>query len=268
MRWVKLLVLLIAWPAVFFFVAAAHLFFTIFRAKSRWRRISRISHGFSLLCRRVLGLKIRVEGDLTILRNGGGVVIANHLGYLDGIVLASLFPVCFVSKKEVSQWPLIGYWTKLIGTVFIERGRKERFPVFVDAVVKRLREGAHVLIFPEGTSSNGERVKPFQTAHFAVPLTVGARVVPITLKYESVEGIPLSRENRDLVYWYDEMDFVPHFWKLLELKSVEVVVKIHSTIDTSRYPHNSIGRKQLSQDCYRLIVESTKDDLQKNEALG
>ena len=74
--------------------------------------------------RRILNIKITVEGDAAQLERGGYVIISNHFGYLDGIVLGSLFPVIFVSKREVKSWPVVGQWTTLCGTVFINRQKK------------------------------------------------------------------------------------------------------------------------------------------------
>jgi hypothetical protein len=85
-----------------------------------------------------------------------------------------------------------------------------------------------------------------------------AIIVPITLAYQSVEGQPVSAANRDLIYCYDDMPDVPHFWKLLALRRVEVRVTIQPIIDCSRYEDNSAGRKRLAEDCYNRVLGRTR----------
>jgi 1-acyl-sn-glycerol-3-phosphate acyltransferase len=119
---------------------------------------------------------------------------------------------------------------------------------------RKLKQGANILLFPEGAATNGERILPFQTAPLAAPLRSRAIIVPITLAYQSVDEQPVSAVNRDLIYCYDDMPDAPHFWKLLALRQIEVTVTIQPTIDCSRYEDNSIGRKKLAEDCYNRVL--------------
>ncbi|MGB7948574.1 MAG: lysophospholipid acyltransferase family protein, partial [Candidatus Binatia bacterium] len=202
----------------------------------------------------ILGIKVTVEGDEGQLERGGYVMISNHLGYIDGIVLGSLFPVVYVSKREVKSWPVIGQWTTLCGTVFINRQRKGLVPVAVKEISRKLKQEANILLFPEGAATNGERMLPFQTAPLAAPLRNRSIIVPVTLVYRSIEGQPVSRANRDLLYCYDDMEFMPHFWKLLALRSVEAFVIIQPKVECFRYPDTSVGRRKLAQDCYDRVL--------------
>jgi 1-acyl-sn-glycerol-3-phosphate acyltransferase len=204
--------------------------------------------------RKILNIKITAEGDVRQLQRGGYVIISNHFGYLDGIVIGSLFPVIFVSKMEVKSWPIVGQWTTLCGTVFINRQRKGLIPLAVNEMTRKLRQGANILLFPEGAATNGERLLPFQTAPLAAPLRSRAIIVPITLAYESVNEQPVSAANRDLIYCYDDMPDAPHFWQLLGLRRIEARVTIQPMIDCSRYEDNSAGRKKLAEDCYNRVL--------------
>jgi lyso-ornithine lipid O-acyltransferase len=219
------------------------------------------------LMRRILNIKITVEGDTEQLEDGGYVIISNHFGYLDGIVLGSLFPVIFVSKKEVKSWLLVGKWMSLCGTVFINRQRKGLIPLAVNEMSRKLKEGANILLFPEGSATNVERMLPFQTAPLAAPLRSRAIIVPVTLAYQSIEGQPVSAANRDSIYCYGGMAFAPHFLKLLALRQVEVSVTIQPKVDCSRYQDNSAGRRRLAEDCYNRILGrvSKRDYAQEDE---
>jgi 1-acyl-sn-glycerol-3-phosphate acyltransferase len=255
-RWGKAGALLCTWIIFFAGAVMLHVGIFLFGNRNRWRWISRFSRSFSLLCTTILNIKIQRQGKLDHLWEGGAVIVSNHMGYLDGIVLGALFPLIYVSKKEVRAWPIIGWWTALIGTIFVERGRKERTPLLVNETTKKLRQRANILVFPEGTSGSGDGLLPFQTVLFAAPLIARAPVVPVTLTYTRIDHEPASPANRDQIYWYGEMAFMSHFWNLLGLQTIEVSVTIHPKIETSRYANDSSGRKQLSRDCYEIIAES------------
>jgi 1-acyl-sn-glycerol-3-phosphate acyltransferase len=203
--------------------------------------------------RAILNIKVTVEGDAEQLDRGRYVIISNHFGYLDGIILGSLFPVIFVSKREVKSWPLVGLWTTLCGTVYINRQKKGLIPLAVKEIIRKLEQGANILLFPEGAATNGEQMLPFQTAPLAAPLRSRAIIVPVILAYQSIEEQPVSASNRDLIYCYGDMDFFPHFWRLLALREVRVTVAIQPKVECSRYEDNSAGRKKLAGDCHRLV---------------
>ena len=124
----------------------------------------------------------------------------------------------------------------------------------VTEMSRKLNAGANILLFPEGHATNGERMLPFQTAPLAAPLRNRSIIVPVALVYTRVDDKPVSKGNRDLIYCYDDMDFFPHFWKLLSLRSIEVVVTVQQKIECSRYKDNSAGRKKLALDCYNRVL--------------
>ena len=258
MRWVKLAALLSLWAFFFGLVALAHLWISVLRLPNRWKIISRLARSFTFLLRAILDIRVTVAGDEGHLERGGYVIISNHVSYVDGIILGSLFPVVFVSKKEVKSWPVIGQWTTLCGTVFIDRQHKDKISLLVDEIKQKLQQEANILLFPEGTSTSGERMLPFQTAPLAAPLRNRSIIVPVTLTYTSIEDEPVSVRNRDFIYWYGAMDFITHFWRLLSLRGVEAMVTIQPKIECFRYADTSAGRKKLADDCYERVLGRTK----------
>jgi len=266
MRWIKLIAILSLGLFFFGVLVVLHLCISVLRLPNRWKIISRWIRGFTWSMTRILNIKITVEGDAGQLERGGYVIISNHFGYLDGIVLGSLFPVVFVSKSEVKSWPVVGQWTTLCGTVFINRQRKELVPLAVKEISRKLKQQANILLFPEGAATNGERMLPFQTAPFAAPLRSRAIIVPLTLAYQGINEQPVSAANRDLIYCYDDMPDVPHFWKLLSLRRIEARVTIQPKIECSRYEDNSAGRKKLAEDCYdRVLGRVSKRDYARQD---
>jgi 1-acyl-sn-glycerol-3-phosphate acyltransferase len=269
MRWIKLIAILSLGLFFFGVLVVLHLCISVLRLPNRWKIVSRWIRGFTWSMIRILNVQITVEGDTGQLEGSGHVIISNHFGYLDGIILGSLFPVIFVSKKEVKSWPVVGQWTTLCGTVFINRQSKGLIPFAVNEMSRKLKQQANILLFPEGAATNGERMLPFQTAPLAAPLRSQAIIVPITLAYQSVNEQPVSAANRDLIYCYDAMPDAPHFWKLLALRRIEARVTIQSKIDCSRYEDNSADRKRLAEDCYkRVLGRVSKTDYAQEDKEG
>jgi lyso-ornithine lipid O-acyltransferase len=176
------------------------------------------------------------------------------VSYVDGIVLGSIFPILFVSKREVKNWPIVGQWNVLCGTIFINRQRKGLVAGLIRELTRKLKQEANILLFPEGTSTNGEKMLPFQTVPLAAPLRSRSIIVPVTVTYKTIDEQPVNASNRDLIYWYGDMEFVSHFWKLLALRSLEVLVVIQPKIECFLYPDNSVGRKKLAEDCYNSVL--------------
>jgi 1-acyl-sn-glycerol-3-phosphate acyltransferase len=254
MRLLKLTALLSLWAFFFGLVALVHLWISVLELPNRWKVISRLNRNFTLLLRLILNIKVTVTGDEGQLERGGYVIIANHVSYVDGIVLGSIFPILFVSKREVKSWPIVGQWNTLCGTIYINRQHKEQVGVLVEEMTRKLRQEANLLLFPEGTSTSGEKMLPFQTVPLAAPLRNRSIIVPVTLTYKAIDEQPVSAANRDFVYWYGDMEFVSHFWNLLALRSVEILVTIQPKIECFRYVENSAGRKKLAEDCYHRVL--------------
>jgi len=254
MRLLKFAAFLSLWVVFFVLVAIVHLWISILGLPNRWKILSRLNRNYTLLLRLILNIKVTIAGDEGQLERGGYVIIANHVSYVDGIVLGSIFPIVFVSKREVKKWPIVGQWNVLCGTIFINRQRKKEVGALVREMTRKLRQEANILLFPEGTSTNGEKMLPFQTAPLAAPLRSRSIIVPVTLAYTTIDEQPVTAVNRDFVYWYGDMDFVTHFWDLLGRRGVEVLVTLQPKIECFRYADNSAGRKKLAEDCYNRVL--------------
>jgi len=254
MRLLKLAAFLSLWVVFFALVAIVHLWISVLGLPNRWKIISRLNRNYTLLLRLILNIKVTVRGDEGQLERGGSVIIANHVGYVDGIILGSIFPIIFVSKREVKSWPIVGQWNVLCGTIFINRQRKVQVASLIRQMTRKLQQEANLLLFPEGTSTNGEEMLPFQTVPFAAPLRNRSIIVPVTVTYKTIDDQRVTTANRDSVYWYGDMEFVTHFWDLLALRGIEVLVTIQSKIECFRYSDNSAGRKKLAADCYNRVL--------------
>ncbi len=191
-----------------------------------------------------IGVRIRVVGAHAVAPGRRVVFIANHSSWLDIPVLGGRLEACFVSKQDVARWPGIGTIARLGRTVFVSRRRsdtgRER-----DDLLARLAAGDDLLLFPEGTSSDGTRVLRFHSGFFAA-VTSGDRpplVQPVSVVYDRLGGLPVGRAGRALFAWYGGMDLAPHVWRVLQCRGVRATVWLHPVLD----PADFASRKALSQ---------------------
>jgi 1-acyl-sn-glycerol-3-phosphate acyltransferase len=210
---------------------------------------------FSIFLRMILNIKIDILGSQECLNENGNFIISNHLGYLDGIVISSLFKIVFVSKSEVRNWPLFGLMSCVGGTIFIDRKRKDKSVDYIRQTQNTLKKRLNVLVFPEGTSTNGERLYPFQSIHFQAPLEAKASILPITITYTKINKQRACIRNRDEVCWYGQVKFYKHFFRVFKLREVQVRITIHPKINPQVILNNSHDRKNLSQSLYELISQ-------------
>ncbi|WP_457652812.1 lysophospholipid acyltransferase family protein [Rhodocaloribacter sp.] len=191
---------------------------------------------------RILGVRVTRSGALP--EAGAVLAVSNHLGLFDPWVLASQMPLAFVAKAEMNDWPVAGWICRTVGVIFVARERRMQANTFVEQVQKRLREGVRVLVFPEGTTSNGETVMPFKTGAFeAVAGMEDGAVLPLYLNVRAVEERPAKGRLREAVTWADSSEtMLQNFWKLLGLRSVHVEVRVGAPIATAGRDRKTLAR--------------------------
>jgi 1-acyl-sn-glycerol-3-phosphate acyltransferase len=176
-------------------------------------------------CCRILGVRVRQVGQPSASRPI--LFAANHISYLDITVFGSLLPASFIAKSEVARWPLFGWLAQLQRSVFVDR-RVRSTARQRDSIARRLADGDALILFPEGTSGDGNRILPFKSALFGVADAVpGVRVQPVSIAYTRLDGMPIGRALRPLFAWYGTMTMAPHLWRVLGLGTVEVIVEFH-----------------------------------------
>lgn len=189
-----------------------------------------IPYLYHRMLRALIGVRIHEIGkrstDFPLL------ILANHASWLDIVVITSLTPAVFVAKKEVAGWPIFGWLAKLQRTVFIDRERRHRTGAATQEIAERLIGGDAVVLFAEGTSSDGNRILPFRSALIgAVHHAIGSSthhervtVQPLSLAYVNLNGLPLGRAFRSRVAWYGDADLVPHLVGVCSAGAVDVTV--------------------------------------------
>jgi lyso-ornithine lipid O-acyltransferase len=156
-----------------------------------------------------MGVGLRIEGRPPV-GLGGTLIVANHLSYLDIVIFSAAMPCVFVAKEEVAGWPLFGALARLGGTIFLDRESRLSAWDAAEAIDHRLADGAAVLMFPEGTSTDGGEVMRFHSTLFAPAVDAGLAVTPAAVFYEPKR----KGAERDLC-WYGDETFLPHLLRVL-----------------------------------------------------
>lgn len=195
---------------------------------------------------RLTGIKIAQYGRAT---QPICLYVANHVSFLDIIVIASLTDVRFLSKQAVRNWPLIGFMASISGTLFIERGKRSLIARIITAIGKALQDSS-IVIFPEGTTSLGESVKKFHSGLFQAAIDSQVPVQPVSLRY-----IRDGQPDRVAAY-IDDDHFLATLWRML--KQTETIV--HVRFIPGIHPANP-DRQTLAQECQEKIEHSLHANL-------
>ena len=207
---------------------------------------------------RLLGVTVRVVGK-PAHRTGDGrpvVFVSNHSSWLDVPVLGSELEACFIAKEEIARWPVIGWIAALGRTVYVRRQRtstaRER-----DEMRVRLAGGDSLILFPEGTTSDGSRVLPFRSAFLSVaqlsatPDGKPPIVQPVSVVYDRLAFLPAGRASRPVFAWYGDMDFGTHFWRLAQHRGLRATVLLHAPLDPMAFP----TRKALTLATWNAVAD-------------
>jgi 1-acyl-sn-glycerol-3-phosphate acyltransferase len=192
------------------------------------RLSSMLPLAYHRLCCRIFGLEVAVTGTPSAAHPT--LFVSNHMSYLDITVLGSVIRGSFVAKAEVARWPVFGWLAKLQRTVFVERTRAKT-AIQGTVMRNRLLAGDSLVLFPEGTSSDGNRTLRFKSGLLSVAdVTIDGQpiaVQPVSIAYAQLDGIPIGRAYRPYFAWYGDMILASHLWRMAGLGTVLVAVHFH-----------------------------------------
>lgn len=218
--------------------------------------------------RRIFCIKLTVVGTPSLKQQT--IFVSNHISYLDIPTLGSVLPVSFVAKKDVASWPVFGFLSKLQQTAFISRERsdaqKEKY-----ALDTMLKEGKSLIIFPEGTSTDGRNVRDFKSSLFSIAFKddlPNLIVQPLTISMVTTNGnVITTQDDRDLYSWHIDMDtsLATHLWRFAKSSGAEIKVIFHPPIAA----HEHKDRKTLAKTCHFTVsngLEKFTNNNQKENA--
>lgn len=202
---------------------------------------------------RILGITLKIDGD--VARDRPVLLVCNHTSWLDIPVVSALAPVSFVAKLEVGSWPFVSALARLQRSVFVDRTRRQATGDAAAAIMKRLKSGDAIVLFAEGTSSDGNRVLPFKTSLFGavagqdMAANPDVAVQTAAVVYTHVRGVPLTRADRPRVGWYGDMEMTSHAWGVLKSGPITVTIKVDPPVPLSEFK----DRKDLALKTERAI---------------
>ena len=172
-----------------------------------------------------------------------GMIVSNHLSYLDILCYSAAVPCVFVSKADVEAWPIFGTYTRWSGSVFVRRHDRSDAARANEKVSESMSDGVPVVLFPEGMTTDGHRVLRFHSTMLQPAIDVAASVTPSAIRYELGDGDP-GRE----VSWWGDMTLLPHFWNLAGKKSIRARIVFGEPVIATG------DRKQLSHILHEQVV--------------
>ena len=208
-----------------------------------------IPYFYHKICRRIFGIKIKTFGKVSV--NFPILLISNHASYLDIIILGSLFKTSFVAKREVEKWPLFGILAKLQNTIFIDR-KISSLKIQENKIIKHLNKKKNLVIFPEGTSSDGNKVLPFKSSLFNIfekNLNAKISIQTITIIYKKINGIAMNRIDRKNITWHSNMDLITNIFNVLKKFNIEIEVIFNEKL----LPGKEYDRKKIALYCWKKI---------------
>jgi 1-acyl-sn-glycerol-3-phosphate acyltransferase len=218
---------------------------------------------YRVLCR-LLRIRVRVVGSPA--RDRAVFYVCNHVSWADILVIGSLAPIAFIAKREIADWPLVGPTAKLQRTVFVDRQRRHQTGDAIDQIVQRLAQGVSVVLFAEGTSSDGNRVLPFRSALLGSVEDEAAHggpagrilIQPMAITYTASHGIPMGRQHRPLVAWYGDIDFMPHIKAFVAKGAIDAVVSYGEPVPADIGIDRKALTRRLEGEVRRLMTETLR----------
>lgn len=222
-----------------------------------YRSLAKIPMQFHRGCCRILPITTSVEGQPTDHQTT--LYISNHVSYLDIFILGGLVPGCFIAKSEVAGWPVLGKMARLQNTLFFERKGKHAQNQ-IEVMARHLSRKGNLILFPEGTSTDGTYVVPFKSSLFhAAEVAEDVLIQPITIAYLTHRDQPMDQSTRDYFAWYADMPFASHFFKMAGMDSVHAKLIFHTPLRLADFE----SRKACADFCQRQISSSLANSLRQ-----
>ena len=186
----------------------------------------------------ILGVNLKVNGKPALTKPL--FFVGNHISYLDIVILGSLHPICFIAKEEIKKWFFFGFLAKLQNSIFINR-RNIKTLETIKEINKNIDDSFAVVLFPEGTTSNGKKVLDFKTSLFSIFEKDSILALQnFSLCYTHINGLPIDNRSRPLVSWYGNMNMFNHLKNLIKLKSIGANITLHPPMRTK-----GLNRKEI-----------------------
>ena len=200
----------------------------LFGMRSRYAAVMIVKPITNSIWTRLFGVRRRIVGERS---PDARIFVANHLSYLDIIVAGGAIGGVFVSRHDVKDWPVVGWFGRLEGTVFIDRTSIRSAVESSSGILERARLGARIILFPEGGITKGREVAPFKPFLISGITGAGLTVQPVTIDYTHIGRNPVTPGQGSLIYWDDpDTPLHKHLWRLLGFPYLRATITFHQPI--------------------------------------
>jgi lyso-ornithine lipid O-acyltransferase len=242
-------ILLILWFFVMLFYALIVRFLGGQGGYTAIRRLTKAAKIWSKGLSKILNIKIKVYGKSV---NVKGLIISNHLSYIDILVAGTIFPLRFTPKSDIANWPFLGWFIRCSKPIWVDRTSKRSSQKTLNEFINTLQHNINLLIFPEGTTTDGkEGLLPFKSTTFEAAVKGNLSVYPILIHYKE--------DANNLISWYDDTTLFDHVWKVFGMKQIEAEVHILNTIAPP-----STDRKTFSSEVHKVMDTEYRKRYSKN----
>ena len=221
-------------------------FFHLFHKRSSTnttRRLTKAAKVWGTGLSKILNIKIKVHGDPNAVK---GLIVSNHLSYVDILTTATVFPLRFTPKAEIANWPFLGWFIRISKPIWVNRASRQTAKKTLSEFVYTLKNDMNLIIFPEGTTTDGkDGLLPFKSTTFKAAVRAECPVTPILIHY---------RENeKNLICWYGDLALLTHLWKVFGMKRIDAEVHILETVS-----HVSTDRKVFAARIHKIMETEYK----------
>ncbi len=234
-----------------------HAIFTILALRDNAKRKKAQMKLMQLYCRlalKIWNVKTVVQNLPKDLDHQTLLIVGNHMGFVDIFILANVIPSLFVTSIEMRDTPVIGLLTRLVACLYVERRNRSSVLNEKSEIVKNLKDGFKVVLYPEGAASNGESVLPFKRTLMMAAADAEIPVQLVCTNFLKINGEPFSLKFRDNVCWYGDMGFFSHMWKLLQLSSIDAEFVFLERL----HPNSGADKAALAVKAHGIIERAFK----------
>lgn len=200
---------------------------------------------------RVLDIRVKIvnQSGLTFSGRDRCLFVANHMSYLDVACMMAVAPAIFVTSREIEEKPFLGHVTRAAGCLFVERRYKTAVLRDIEQLSGVLNEGYNIGLFPEGSTSDGAQFLPWKRTLMEAAMRSRSKVIPMCLRYETIDGQPFGPSNRDSVAWYGDMTFFPHLMAVLRTGYIDATLTVLPPLTFRDHK----CRKRLTEDARQAV---------------
>jgi lyso-ornithine lipid O-acyltransferase len=218
----------------------------------------------------LLGFRIHVHGRMA--QDRPLLLVANHISWTDIVLLSTVGDISFIAKTEVRDWPFFGNLAVLQRSVFVERERRGKTGEQASEIAQRLAEGDVMVLFAEGTTSDGNRVLPFKSSLFGAAAAAiretGAETVtvqPVAIAYTKIHGLPMGRFHRPIASWPGDVQLMPHLKGILKEGAIDADIRFGEPVEIRAGTDRKRLAANMESEVRRMLLTSLMGREMENE---